>query len=336
MQGFSRPLAIFLISVLTLLATAGCVGDGFGGASGPAPALPACEYKDPVVYQLPENFEAINNRLISYQYDPNAPLRLQTDSYTLLVYEMMKWSVQKDVMVKGATYRFTITLLSPELMTSIIWAEVINHRLEYSNVPLELNKWISNRIGKKQVFFLLTINTSDQGALTEPGKQAIRFPIGDMTLTTMSGLKTSGPQGEGVFAYDLDSYDNPIRYYFYFPTAVLVEDNQCTQLFDPGQDLTFTLGISTVRINGELIGDLSWNFELAHLLNIARQGDPLSFSSTTQVIDNPYIGNTVFPVCSMPTAAVKTNAATPTHLAGDINYWLPFSLCAWETISGIP
>lgn len=336
MQGFYRFLAFFLIPVLLLLVTAGCEGNGFGGASAPVSALLPCTYADPVFYQIPANINNMISMMTYYQSDPNALSKLQLDSYSLLVYEMMKWSVQHDVVAGSVTYRFTVTLISPELITSTIMAEYVNHNKIYSSDALaELTQWIEKRKNEQRVLFLLTINTSDQGSLPEPGKQAIRVPIGDMTLTTMSGLQTSKPQAEGIFAYDLDSYDNPIRYFFYFPTAVLVGD-VCTQLLDPGKDLTITLGISTVRINGELIGDLSWNFELAHLLNIAREGDPRSFSSYPQVTSNQFLNEPFLPICAMPVAAPKTNTTTSTQLAGDINYWLSFSFCAWETISGIP
>jgi hypothetical protein len=313
-QRLYRPLVFFLIPVLLIWGLVGCTSDSIGGSSSPVARLTPCNNAATTFYQTPQNFNSLLSIMISFPSDPNVSSKERADSLTLLVHEVMRWSVQHDIKVDDVTYRFTVTLVSPELISSVVMAEFADHGRSYSDALTELNLWIQKRQANQQILFLLTINSSDQATLTEPDKQAIRVPISDMVLTTMSGLRTSQPQGEGIFGYDLDSYDGPIQYYFYFPTAVLVGD-VCTPLLDPDRDLTFTLGINTAEINGKPAGNLYWNFDLARLINIGREMDP---------------------VCDMPIPTQKSNLPSETNLAGDLNYWFYFSLCAWETIAGIP
>jgi hypothetical protein len=332
-QRLYRPLVFFLIPVLLIWGLVGCTSDSIGTSFSPVARLEPCNDAKNTFYLLPQNFSALVNTIDASSYDANGILNQQADALSFLVHEVKKWSVQHDVQQDDVTYRFTVTLISPELMLSIILAEYAKFSRPYTDAVTQLDQWMQTRQLDQQIIFLLTINSSDQNKLTMPDQQAIFVPIRDMTLETLSGLTTTRPQGEGMFDYDLDAYDGPIQYYFHFPPSV-TDNDVCKPLLNPDRDMSFTVGISTVQINGKLIKSLAWNFDLARLIDIGSELGPVNLPAEEIVpLDKVPIS---MPVCNMPLPATKNGTTSGTSLTGDIDYWLAFSLCVWDHVAGMP
>lgn len=329
---FNRFLASCLVSILIILAVAGCGGtDPNGGTVSP---LPKCDNND--LSPFNNFYTSIPN--ISYtigtleQMNPagsDVNARIAT-ALSMLIYETRKWSVQHDVPSEKGLYRFTITLITPELIFAVILVDYVYRGKPYSEIVSALDIWNKIMVPNNQIMFLMSVNSSNQGQNNQPDNDVIYSPIKDIALGTMSGLNTSQPDSEGVFNYNLDSYDAPIQYYFSFP-AIVKDGETCMSLFDLQKDLSFTLGIKTVQIAGKPAPNLVWNFDLAPLL---KANEPFVMPTFSQIETVTVQEVLSWPQdCSLPAAATKEGTM---KLAGDHSYWIKFSDCIWRRITGNP
>jgi hypothetical protein len=332
-QRLYRPLVFFLIPVLLIWGLVGCIpGPSVSSAVSP---LPPCNDGDATktFYQLPENLDSMINLTNVLHPVETDIINREADALSLLVHEVKRWSDYHDYQREDVTYRFTITLLSPELLASIFMAEAASHGRLYADSRSKLDEWLQWMRTYQEIMFLMTITSSNQGTLTQPDQQAILMPISNMTLKTINGLSTGQPHGEGIFDYQLDPYDAPIQYFFYYPAAVIDKDDICKPLLDSKRDLSFTLGIDSAQIGGKGVGSLSWNFDLAYIINVFQETDPYPLQ-LDEIVSPDKVPTFPLPFCQMPVPITFKNTISEIDDTEEIIYWRDFSLCVWDHFAG--
>jgi len=325
----SRFYKSFVLSIIPLIILFGVTGCTQGGESEPVPHLTPCNDTANTFYQPPRNINTIIAASNIPSFDSNSLLNRQAEAVGLLVHEVKKWSVPHDVVQNDVVYRFTVTLLSPELVLAVILAENASLGRPATDSIAQLDQWMKERQENQRILFLLTVNTSDQDTITRPNQQSFYVPIENMILGVMGGLRTGQPHGECIFDYNLDPYDEPLQHYFCFSAAVMYE-NTCTPLLDPNRDLSFALGMNAAQINQTVVENMTWNFNLNHIVNVGHETDPYPLPAN-EIVSPDKIANLTLPSCQMPKPVIKTDEMSITE---EIIYWMNFSLCVWHHFAG--
>jgi hypothetical protein len=327
-----RPLAILLIPILIAWGLVGCSSFPETGSTASATPLPPCNTAPNNFYREPKNMPFMIEMTGNSSLDSDGTSRRETDAVSLLIHETKKWSVIYDTQQNNVIYRFTVTLISPELMLAVILANNAYSGQDNSTVATQLEYWMSGMFNiNKQVLFLMTI-TSSANQMDPSDQKIVSMPVRDMALKTMSGLSTNGPQGEGMFDFDIYLSKGPVQYFFYFPHSVINASYMCLPLFDPTRDLSFTLGIKTVKINDKDIPDMVWNFDLTNPYDLVN----INNSGAEKIAENEFVDKNILttfqtlPECNMPIPSTISTASNGTVNTEDMVYWTNFSLCVWD------
>jgi hypothetical protein len=328
---FFRFLAIVLIPIIVFGGLAGCGPSPDPANTISATPLPPCITAPNNFYREPKNISYMIEMTGNNSLDSDGTSLRDVDAVSLLIHETKKWSVIYDTQQDNVMYRFTVTLISPELMLAVILANNASSGQDNSTAATRLGDWMGGMFNtSKQVLFLMTITSSSTNQANASDQKIVFVPVRDIALKTMSGLITYGPQGEGMLDYNIYLSKGPVQYFFYFPHSVIDANNMCLPLFDPTRDLSFTLGLKTAKINGKDVPDVAWNFDLANPYDLVND------SVAEKIADNEFVDKNILrafktlPECNMPVPSVITTPSAGTANTEDTIYWMNFSLCVWD------
>ncbi len=299
--------AITLLMLTVLLISGACLAT-------PAPAPPT---PTPECTPAPSLFSLSSG--VYEEYARGAYPTAQA-AFNILANQVERWSDVQDVQTALGVYRFTVTLISPDVYRAVLVNEAVRLSMGGSTIRELLDRYDAERTDQDQLRFLITVSYAKYPLSPMDPAANVTFRADQLVMYDKDDLVLPPIFVDGAFKSSLNVAKGPYSGFVNYALSL----NSCQPKLLIARGSSATLKLEKVQIGDKEYADLRWAIPLAPILDMSRPTlGPLPTPQPAQQIT----GTPFAPSKAPPTPFASTNGAP------DAAYWRELSRYVWSQLT---